>query len=798
MEAKLIRDMLSPLDAVNDVKISLVDRRVNVEHRATLASQAIVELLNTKHLGASLQDRSVVETVGSSFNNLEKVRLTVNVTQVVLFAFTVALVWQRENRAALAVGWSCVMLSFALFHEAYLALRRRSPNVELMMAIAMAGALVQGDVVEAASVGVLVTLMDLVKVLALEAVARRLRGSVVSEPLSVEVPGGAKKLLSALAVGDVYVLRVGDVAPADGSIVAGTAALDESRVTGEALPQMKRTGERVLSGAVVSTGFMHVRTETPVDASFQARVASVVEEAQSTLSDVEALVGRFATWYTPVVLILAAGLGLYKGLDQCLVVLVAGCPCALLGAAPFVQGATLTLLAGRHRLLVKRATTLESLARIRAVGFDKTGTLTTGQFELLRLEALPWTTETTAGLLHRWVAAVEDQDSHPIARGLVASYKGCAAEFIASGLSLPVASGFQRHGRDGVSAVVDGRLVGVGNAKFLRACAGGAGASIDADEDEEKEEDLMMPSRMRAARKRKRRKEIGEQREVAVRQAAALASDREDHGGGDRETSRDQPTAAAAADAALLFADTLCREIASDWAESGSVLFVVVEGIAAGVMLLEDTVKPEAAATVERLKRLGVDSLLLTGDRLSAARRCAKVVGISEANTYAGLLPEDKQRHLLARTWPVGQDESSGGSGGELEARMLPKARRGPLEVGFVGDGLNDCPALASAHVGIVLLEVGSQATVDAASALLQVNIDQLPSAIVVARRAQRLVAINLCLALAINVSVIALAATTGLPLWLSVLSDSGGLLVVLANSLWPLTWRVGAAAPRA
>ena len=129
---------------------------------------------------------------------------------------------------------------------------------------------------------------------------------------------------------------------------------------------------------------------------------------------------------------------------------------------------------------------------------------------------------------------------------------------------------------------------------------------------------------------------------------------------------------------------------------------------------------------------------------------------------------------------------------------MLPKPSRGPLEVGFVGDGLNDCPALASAHVGIVLQEVGSQATVDAASAVLQIGIEQLPSAIIIARRAQRLVMVNLCLALGINVGVIALAATVGLPLWLSVLSDSGGLLVVLANSLWPLTWRVGAAAPRA
>ena len=94
----------------------------------------------------------------------------------------------------------------------------------------------------------------------------------------------------------------------------------------------------------------------------QARVAVAVEDAKNTLSETEALVGRFATWYTPIVLGLAVVLGCYKGVQQFLVVLVAGCPCALLGAAPFVQGATLTLLAGRHRLLVKHASALEAPA----------------------------------------------------------------------------------------------------------------------------------------------------------------------------------------------------------------------------------------------------------------------------------------------------------------------------------------------------------------------------------------------------------------------------------------------------
>ncbi|EOD12645.1 hypothetical protein EMIHUDRAFT_452160 [Emiliania huxleyi CCMP1516] len=665
MEAKLIRDMLGPLEAVAEVKISVTDRRVNVEHTDGLAPESIVDMLNRKHLGASLQDKSVVESVGSSFNHAEIVRLTVNATQIVLFAATLALPRVGFPKMAYGLAWACVAMSVALFHEAYLALRRRSPNVELMMAIAVVGALVQGNVVEAASVGALVTLMDLVKVCALEAVGRRLRGSVVSEPLGVEVPGGGKMPLANLAAGNLYFLPVGNVLPANGR------------------------GNSVLSGAIVSAGYLHVRAEAPVSGSFQGRVASAVEEAKTTLSEMEELVGRFPTWYTPTVLGLAVALGLYKGFQQFLVL---------------------------------------------AIGLDKTGTLTTGHFELLRLEPLPGAAHTRQ-VLHRWVAAVEDQDNHPLARSLVASYKGCVADFVASGESLPATSGYQRHGRDGVSATVEGR-----------------------------------------------------------REKAAAAAGKGEHAG--------EPLPAAAADAA----QRLAAEITSEQAGSGSVLYVVVDGVVGGVMLLDDALKPQAqprstamrahalttaaAATVQQLRGLGVRPILLTGDRSAAARRVARAVGIGEADTHAGLLPTViacPSSTLQLFTVAV-----------DLEQSMLPRAGRGPLVVGFVGDGLNDCPALASAHVGIVLQEVGTQATVDAASAVLQVDIDQLPAAVTIARRARRLVLTNLLLALSINVAVIGLAATCGLPLWLSVLSDSGGLLVVLANSLWPLTWRVGQAAPRA
>ena len=126
MEAKLIHDILDPVEAVADVKISLSDRRVNVEHTPELSPDEIVGMLNAKYLGASLQDQAVVERVGSSFNAKELTRLAINASQLLLFATLCAMQLFGRHRTAEMLGYVCVALSIALFHEAYLAIRRRS------------------------------------------------------------------------------------------------------------------------------------------------------------------------------------------------------------------------------------------------------------------------------------------------------------------------------------------------------------------------------------------------------------------------------------------------------------------------------------------------------------------------------------------------------------------------------------------------------------------------------------------------------------------------------------------------
>lgn len=208
-----------------------------------------------------------------------------------------------------------------------------------------------------------------------------------------------------------------------------------------------------------------VKADKSAAHSFDGQVSQLVQEAKMTLSESEALVGKFAVFYTPAVLLIAAAAALYRlELQPFLVIIVAGCPCALLGAAPFAQGVTISVLASRYKLFIKRASTLESLGRIACVCLDKTGTLTKGKFELVHFECFAGNDEKT--VLQR-VTAVESRDNHPIANALVQSFTGCLGDFSASSRSLPEVTDFVRHGRDGLTGLVDGTAIGVGNRDFV-------------------------------------------------------------------------------------------------------------------------------------------------------------------------------------------------------------------------------------------------------------------------------------------------------------------------------------------
>jgi len=696
-----VRDTLNVLPDVLDIKVSVSNRTAFIEHWSTLDAQSIVHVLNEKHLGSSLQERSEAGAPVERFGRRSILRVGHAILQVALFFLGTILSSTNTLGANVAYG-ACIGLSYPLFNKAWIAVLGLRANVEFLMATAMAGSLLQQELMEAAMVGALVTLMDCVTWVSVAVVDRRLGSAISIPPSTISLQGGTTIVASELKAGMIFLVRTGDGIPADGTVAKGRGAVDESRITGEAVPVEKERGDKVQSGSILQSGFLEVKADTDVDCSFQAKVLESVQQAKNTLSNTQAIVSKFAAWYTPAVILIAALVAIVQwDLMQFLVIIVAGCPCALLGAAPFVQAASLAVLAKRHHLLVKATTALESLARVSWLGIDKTGTITTGKFRLIKLKSV---SEFAEKELHQWAAAIETRDPHPLAQSLVQSYTGCVTAF-AGWDGLPEVTRFKREGRCGVRGVVEGRTIGVGNSDFLKSSA------------------------------------------IPLEGQAAVLS--------------------------------------MQWSAEGTILFVTVNQTIGGVLLLDDPLRPDAKDTIEMLKSLGIQPALLTGDKRANAARAALAAGVEAV--HAGLLPEDKARLLLQASWR----RADAAETPELEKGLLGRSKRGPVVVGFVGDGLNDCLALANAHVGIALQEVGSRATVDAAAAVLQGDLGQLPAAVIVARRTQLLVWANIILALMINAITIVAAATVGIPLWLSVVMDSSGLLAVLANSLWPLCWRV-------
>lgn len=263
-----------------------------------------------------------------------------------------------------------------------------------------------------------------------------------------------------LVVGDVFVVRPGEKVAADGVVVSGASAVDASMLTGESVPVDVAVGDQVTGATINVGGLLHVRT-TRVGADTQlARMARLVEEAQSGKADVQRLADRISAIFVPVVIAVAAatfvgwllaGGSSAAALTAAVAVLIIACPCALGLATPTA------LLVGTGRgaqlgILIKGPQVLESTRRVDAVVLDKTGTVTTGRMSVV---AVIGDDETL-----RLAGALENASEHPIGRAV--------ATRAATDGTLPPVVDFTNHGGKGVVGVVEGRTVAAGRLSWLR------------------------------------------------------------------------------------------------------------------------------------------------------------------------------------------------------------------------------------------------------------------------------------------------------------------------------------------
>jgi len=432
---------------VDRVDVNLVGRQVYVTHDERATPEHLVEVLN----GARLEAR-----LGSAPATPPTRWPPTLVAAAAFFLLSLGTLLQPLLEWA-ALG--AVVLGLPpVLGKAWVSLKNRLLDMNVLMTLAVIGALLIGEWIEAAAVVVLFAVAEHLERRSMDRARRALAEVAALAPEVAVLEDGREVPSDTVAIGTRILVQAGGRVPLDGRVVEGRSGVDESALTGESVPVSKAPGDTVSAGTVNQAGVLVVETTSTTDDSAVARLVQLVEQAQATRSPVEGTVDRFARIYTPVVVLGAIALALVPPLFdgdwagwsyQALVLLVVACPCALVLATPVTVVSALTR-AARRGVLIRGGAHLETLGQLDAMALDKTGTLTEGRFEVVDCIGLG---DFDAAEVHRLLAAVEARSSHPLASAL-RDHAGAASGAVSGDEVLP---------GEGVRALVDGREVHVGN-----------------------------------------------------------------------------------------------------------------------------------------------------------------------------------------------------------------------------------------------------------------------------------------------------------------------------------------------
>ena len=424
---------------------------------------------------------------------------------------------------------------------------------------------------------------------------------VLRDDVYVQIP------LEQVKVGDLIRVRPGEKIAVDGTVLEGETSIDESMVTGESIPVDKSVGDAVIGSTINNSGTIIFRAEKVGSETMLAQIVDFVKKAQTSRAPIQDLTDKISGIFVPAVVILGLltfwiwfvflGESFVTSLLYGVAVLIIACPCALGLATPTA------LMVGTGRsakmgILLKNGTVLQEIQKVQTIVFDKTGTLTEGK---------PVVTDVIGDEREvlSLAASLEDVSQHPLAQAIV----NRASEL---GISLYPVENFQAlHGK-GVTGIINGKQVLLGNAKLL--------ADLAIPHDYQERFDLLEK-------------------------------------------------------------------------EAKTVVFLSVDGQLKGLIALQDVPKENAREAIAKLKKRGLRTVMLTGDNAGVAHAIAEQIGIEEV--IANVLPEEKAH----------------------EIHKLQKNGK----LAFVGDGINDAPALSVADVGIAMGS-GTDIAIESADLVLTTN----------------------------------------------------------------------------
>ncbi|MFA5480986.1 MAG: heavy metal translocating P-type ATPase [Bacilli bacterium] len=481
-----------------------------------------------------------------------------------------------------------------------------------------------------------------------------------------------------LKINDLILVKVGEIIPVDGLVVAGEGTIDTSSLTGEFMPVSAREGEKILSGCILKSGSLTLKVERLYEDSAIAKILDLVTSSGERKSNVERFITKFARFYTPLVLFIAVLIALVPLVfpDQlfkvwiynALSVLVVSCPCAIVISVPlaFFSGIG---LASKNGIIVKGSNYLDELSKLGYILTDKTGTLTYGYFEVKK--AVP--SNISEDDFWDYLIAAESQSNHPIAKAILHDKKLQNNKFLQENYrEIP---GF------GVETTYRNKRVLAGNRAFL------------------------------------------------INEGIPVANNE----------------------------------------DLGTIIHLSVDGQYAGYVVLNDTAKTDSKKMVQELEKMHVQTILLSGDQNANAKAIADELGIEKY--YGQLTPEQKLQIL--------ED-------------YLSKSKKA---VGFVGDGVNDAPAIIRSDVGFAMSGIGSDIAVHNAEVIIiNDNPLKVADAIKISKKTRAVAIFNIIFSLAIKFGIM-VAILFGVlgeaQMTIAMLADTGLTVLMIINSLLLLYRRI-------
>ena len=445
-EVAILNKVLGPaLGGEEHLAFDVINGRMTVLDTArTLSEDKIIKLIGATGMSASLWDAEGAAQAQAA--HLKRQRLFTGLSggfwaagfgyHIIENGFQGAIgIFAGHGEAAMPLVESVLFLAAIVFGawlvapKAWSSARRLSPDMNLLMIVAVTGAIFLGEYFEAATVAFFFSLS-----LYLESWSVGRARNAVAALLDLAPPtarvirddGTEEDVLAAqVAVGDRFVVRGGDRIPLDGDVVEGISGVNQAPITGESAMVTKEPGDEIYAGTINGDGTLTVRATKPASDTVLSRIIRMVSDAHSRRANVEQWVAKFARIYTPIVMILAIAIAMVPPLVfggawdywfyNALVLLVIACPCALVISTPVSIVAALASSA-RNGVLIKGGAYVEAPGRITALAMDKTGTITEGAPEVASVHPLGDTSERA---LLAVAAALEARSSHPLARAIL-------------------------------------------------------------------------------------------------------------------------------------------------------------------------------------------------------------------------------------------------------------------------------------------------------------------------------------------------------------------------------------------